>query len=57
MFDMLKLNADFKYSFLYLLTPTQSTNEGKDQESIQSSTTPDPGHYLGVQGSRSPLGW
>ena len=25
----------------------QSKKEGKDQESIQSSTTPDPGHHIG----------
>ena len=24
----------------------QSKEEGKDQESIQSSTTPDPGHHM-----------
>ena len=25
----------------------QSKEEGKDQESIQSITTPDPGHHMG----------
>ena len=25
----------------------QSEEEGKDQESIQSNTTPDPGHHMG----------
>ena len=25
----------------------QNKEEGKDQESIQSSTTPDPGHHMG----------
>ena len=25
----------------------KSKEEGKDQESIQSSTTPDPGHHMG----------
>ena len=25
----------------------ESKEEGKDQESIQSSTTPDPGHHMG----------
>ena len=25
----------------------QSKEEGKDQEYIQSNTTPDPGHYMG----------
>ena len=25
----------------------QSKNDGKDQESIQSSTTPDPGYHMG----------
>ena len=26
---------------------SESKEEGKDQESIQSSTTPDPGHHVG----------
>ena len=26
----------------------QSTEEGNDQELIQSSTTPDPGHHMGI---------
>ena len=26
----------------------KSKEEGKDQESIQSSTTPDPGHLMGM---------
>ena len=28
-------------------THCKSKEEGKDQESIQSSTTPDPGHHMG----------
>ena len=35
--DILKDNQDIM----------QSKEEGKDQESIQSSTTPDPGHHIG----------
>ena len=27
--------------------PTQGKEAGKDQESIQSSITPDPGHHMG----------
>ena len=27
----------------------QSKEEGKDQESIQSSTRPDPGHHMGTR--------
>ena len=26
----------------------ESNEKGKDQESIQSSTTPDPGHHMGM---------
>ena len=29
------------------LTSLESKEEGNDQESIQSSTTPDPGHHIG----------
>ena len=33
---------------MFLIIPsTQSQEEGKDQESIQSSTTPDLGHWMG----------
>ena len=32
---------------IILLVDIQSKEEGKDQESIQSSTTPDPGHHMG----------
>ena len=32
-----------KLVFLFL---NQSKNDGKDQESIQSSTTPDPGYHM-----------
>ena len=28
-------------------TDTEQSKEGKDQESIQSSITPDPGHHMG----------
>ena len=32
---------------IWMYIPILSKEEGKDQESIQSSTTPDPGHWLG----------
>ena len=30
------------------MDPTQNMYESKDQESMQSSTTPDPGHHMGL---------
>ena len=34
--------------FWYLLEASyQSKKDGKDQETIQSSTTPDPGYHMG----------
>ena len=30
-----------------IVAGTESKEEGNDQESIQSSTTPDPGHHMG----------
>ena len=41
---------EFILSKAYALNPDRLINskkEGKDQESIQSSTTPDPGHHMG----------
>ena len=35
------------YDSLCKLYDHLSKNEGKDQELIQSSTTPDPGHHIG----------
>ena len=35
-----------------LLLAYKSKEEGKDQESIQSSATPDPGHHMGVTKSQ-----
>ena len=32
---------------LWIFANIQRKEEGKDQESIQSSTTPDPGHHMG----------
>ena len=32
---------------VFLLLLRNGTKEGKDQESIQSNTTPDPGHHIG----------
>ena len=29
-------------------TKSYGEEEGKDQESIQSTTTPDPGHHMGM---------
>ena len=29
------------------VSPSKSKKDGKDQESIQSSTTPDPGYHMG----------
>ena len=35
------------YEASWLKAPTYSKEEGKCQKSIQSSTTPDPGHHTG----------
>ena len=32
---------------LYYILKDQSKKHGKDQETTQSSTTPDPGHHMG----------
>ena len=36
-----------RMSNIYSSGPCQSKKGGKDQESIQSSTTPDPGYHMG----------
>ena len=35
------------YVLTHFVTVCRSKKEGKDQESIQSSTTPDPGNHMG----------
>ena len=39
---------------LHLHIKYQSKKGGKDQESIQSSTTPDPGYHLGSRPKKTP---
>ena len=35
------------YGMAVVGTSSQSKKDGKDQEAIQSSNTPDPGHHMG----------
>ena len=48
----LEISKENCISFIHLTAfrhfqSSQSKEEGKDQESIQSNTTPDPGHHMG----------
>ena len=38
---------DHSHLFFYSIFHSKSKEEGKDQETIQSSTTPDPGYHMG----------
>ena len=42
-----KRAATFRCSLLGSSLTNKSKKHGKDQESIQSSTTPDPGYHMG----------
>ena len=40
-------NLEFQNKHTFQGETDQSKKDGKDQESVQSSTTPDPGYHMG----------